>query len=233
MSIYENTGNMIAFCVLATVMGAVVGVFLDSTAWRLASGGKIVEEDRFFPHPQSSAVFSILTVLCLLRFDLSVICLRNLVFLCCLFCLALVDLRNYIIPDECLMISVAAWVAAIPFAFREYGGWISIFQNLLASVMYGGGMLVLSLAMDYILKKKSLGGGDIKLIAVIGLYLGKIASLFVLLFACVLGLLFVMIYGKSKKGTGEQIPFGPAIAAAGWLMLMYGSKLVVWYMVKI
>ena len=46
-------------------------------------------------------VFSLVTVLCLLRFDLTVLCLRNWVFLGCLFLLTLTDLDAMIIPDGC------------------------------------------------------------------------------------------------------------------------------------
>ena len=181
-------------------------------------------------YPVTEALFAALTVLCLLRFDLSVICLRNLVFLCCLFCLALVDLESYIIPDGCLILSAAVWVAAIPFAFSEYGGWSGILLNLLAAVVYGGGMLGISLLLERLLKKESLGGGDIKLFAVMGLYLGLAASMFALLLACILGLVFAGLRRKNGEESGAPIPFGPAIAAASGLMLLYGSPLVNWYL---
>lgn len=181
-------------------------------------------------YPLTEALFAVLTVLCLLKFDLSVLCLRNQIFLCCLYCLTLVDLESYIIPDGCLLISAAAWVAAIPFAWSEYGGWSGVLFSLLSAVAYGGGMFLCSLIMDHILKKDSLGGGDIKLFAVMGLYLGMLPSLFALLLACILGLVFAVMNTKRNENSGGQIPFGPAIAAAIWIMLLYGSHLVEWYM---
>lgn len=181
-------------------------------------------------YPVSEALFAALTVLCLLRFDLSVMFFRNLAFLCCLFCLALVDMECYIIPDGCLIFAVIVWAAAIPFAFSEYGGWFGILRSLLAAVVYGGGMLGISLLMDWLMKKESLGGGDIKLFAVMGLYLGLTASMFALLLACILGLAFAGIRRKSGNESGAQIPFGPAIAVASGWMLMYGSPVVDWYL---
>ena len=50
----------------------------------------------------------------------------------------------------------------------------------------------MSLIMDRVLKKESLGGGDIKLFAVIGLYLGLVGTLFALMLACVLGLMMAL-----------------------------------------
>lgn len=168
-----------------------------------------------------------ITVLCLLRFDLTVLCLRNYVFLCCLFCLSLVDLEDYTIPDGCLLISAAVWLIAQPLVGH---GWKEALLRLLAAVVFGGGLLLLSLLMDRILKKDSLGGGDIKLFFVVGLYLGFASTLFSLLLACVLGLLFAILRKRSGNEEGEQIPFGPSIATAAAVMLLFGDPMVRWYL---
>ena len=94
---------------------------------------------------------------------------------------------------------------------------------------FGGGLLLLSLLMDRILKRDSLGGCDIKLYFVVGLYLGIAATLFSLLLACVLGLLFAFLRNRFGKAIGEPIPFGPSIAAAAAVMLLFGDPLVRWY----
>ena len=114
------------------------------------------------------------TVVCLLRYDLTVLCLRNYIFLCCLFCLSLVDLEDYTIPDGCLLVSAAVWLLALPFLHMS---WKESLLHLLAALVFGGGLLLLSLAMDRILKKDTLGGGDIKLYFVVGLYPGPAVCL--------------------------------------------------------
>ena len=172
-------------------------------------------------------LFAALTVACLLRFDLTILCLRNWVMICCLFCLALVDLESYEIPDGCLLISLAAWLLALPFL---WAGWKDALWHLLAALVFGGGLLLLSLIMDKVLKKDSLGGGDIKLYFVVGLYLGFAATLFSLLLACVLGLLFALLRKRFGKAISEQIPFGPSIAAAAAVMLLFGDPMVRWYL---
>lgn len=171
--------------------------------------------------------FALMAVLCLLRFDLSAVFLRNLVFGCCLFCLSLVDLEILIIPDGCLITAALAWAVALPFSSMGMG---EIILHLLAALLYGGGILLLSLAADHILKKESLGGGDIKLFAVMGLYLGMTASLFAMLLSCILGLLFALPRKMNMTGQDEHFPFGPSIAAAIWIMLLYGQPLVNWYL---
>ena len=168
-------------------------------------------------------VFALATVLCLLRFDLTALCLRNWVFLGCLFLLTLTDLDAMIIPDGCHVVALLAWLAALPFVGMGRG---EIITHLIAGVALGGGLLLISLAMDRIMGRDTLGGGDIKLLAVVGLYLGPIGALFALVLACVIGLLFHAL----MRGEGARpFPFGPSIAVAAAAMLLYGAPLVAWY----
>lgn len=257
MSIYDDKGLLIYCCAVAGLLGAVMGSFLNCAALRLAHGepfmkgrsrcpecGQTLGPADLIPvfswlllrgkcrycgknisarYVLTELVFAALTAGCLLRFDLTLLCLRNWIFICCLFCLSLADIEGYIIPDGCLVIPAAAWIAAAPFAGM---GLSELGSGLLAGLVFGGGMLLMSLAMDRLLKKESLGGGDIKLFAVVGLYLGFMGTLFALLLSCVLGLLCAAL---TRKRRGEQIPFGPAIAAATLIMLFCGEGLVNWY----
>jgi leader peptidase (prepilin peptidase)/N-methyltransferase len=168
--------------------------------------------------------FAALTVVCLLRFDLTVIALRNWIFLGCLFCLSLVDLEKFEIPDGCLAVAAGAWLIALPFDpdWRQ-----TLVRGLIAAALFGGGILLLSIVMDKALKRESLGGGDVKLLAVCGLYLGTVGTLFCLILACVLGLLLGALR-KTKKG--DPIPFGPAIALAAACVLLFGSGLIERYL---
>ena len=176
-------------------------------------------------YPLTELAFALLTVLCLLRFDLTVLCLRNWIFLGCLFCLSLVDLEAYIIPDGCLLTALAAYLAALPL-LRP--GWAAVGRGVLAGLLFGGGLLLLSLLMDRILKKESLGGGDVKLFAVIGLYLGLVGTLFTMLLACVIGLLLGLLLRRGEGG--KPIPFGPAISLAAAFVLLYGDGMINWYL---
>ena len=176
-------------------------------------------------YPLTELAFAVLTVLCLLRFDLTVLCLRNWIFLCCLFCLSLVDLECLTIPDGCLLTAVGAWVLALPFLKP---GWAEILRHVLAGLAFGGGILLVSILMDKLLGKESLGGGDVKLFAVVGLYLGFVSTLFCVMLSCVFGLLFALLLNRGGKG--RAIPFGPSISAAAAFMLLYGQGLVQWYL---
>ena len=174
-------------------------------------------------YPLTELVAGALGVLCLLRFGLSVLFLRNMAFLCCLFCLSLVDWEISEIPDGCLIVAAAAWALAAPFLYRSWG---EAGLALAAGLAFGLALLLCSLAMDRLLKKESLGGGDIKLFAVVGLYLGFTETLLALILACVLGL---ALAAALRRRAGEPFPFGPAISASAAVMLLWGQGLADWY----
>ena len=196
----------------------------------LISGGKCryCGDPISIRYPMTELFFAGLSVICLLRCDLSLLFARDMVLICCLFCLSLVDLECQIIPDGCLVISAAAWLIYAVVCPGESGILMTLGSGLLSAVIYGGGILVISLIMDKVLGRESLGGGDVKLFAVAGLYLGLIGSLFAMLLACLIGLVSAAFLRKG--GRSAAFPFGPSIAAAIWLMLMFGGGLVSWYM---
>ena len=265
MSIYDSQSLLIYCVIVAAIIGAVAGSFLNCAAWRITHGesfltgrshctacGHVLGPLELIPvfswviqkgkckscgqkisvrYPLTELFFAAVTVICLLRFDLTVLCLRNFLFLCCLFLLTLTDLEDMIIPDGCHIAAVIIWAVAAPFL---YSSWWNVLYSILAAVVYGGGLLAVSLLLDRILGRDSLGGGDIKLFAVIGLYLGMIGTLFTVMIACIVGLLVhaIMKAGSSKNDAsqeGAQFPFGPYIAFAAAIMLLFGEPLIRWY----
>lgn len=244
--------------VLALVLGAAFGSFLNCAAYRVARGESFVSGRSVCPkcghtlaprdlvpivswlflhgkcrycgervsarYPLSEAAFAALTLACVLRFDLTLVCARNLVFLGCLFMLSLTDLDAYLVPDGCLLAAALAWAATAPFLGQS---WAWAGKSLLAAVVYGGGLLLISLVMDRVTGRDTLGGGDIKLFAVSGLYLGLLGGLFALIIACVLGLAFAKLL---RRGAREAFPFAPSVALATAGMLLFGDGLTAWYL---
>ena len=84
-------------------------------------------------------------------------------------------------------------------------------------------MLAISLLFDFVMKKESLGGGDIKLFFMTGLYLGLGIGISNLLLSCLAGLLMSAVLKKRK------IPFGPAISLATFVSIMFGPTVIRWY----
>lgn len=164
----------------------------------------------------------VLSVLMVRHYGISVLFVRNMILVYCLFGLSIVDLRIYIIPDGYLLVSLLAFVISSFFLDLPYR--MVLKDGFFGGITIAGMLYIISLIFDHITKKESLGGGDIKLFFVVGLYLGFACSLLNLLIACVIGLLFV---GISKQ---NKIPFGPSISVATVFTLLYGMAIVNWYL---
>lgn len=155
------------------------------------------------------------------RFGLTADALTALVLISCLFSLSLVDLEIQIIPDRFLLIPAAARLLQLALEGRLLSG-------LIPALIFGGGLLALSLIMDKILKKDSMGGGDIKLMAVLGLFFSIPECLLLLVMACILGILIASLLMRVREDT--PFPFGPALSLAAWFTLLFGNGITSWYL---
>ena len=96
----------------------------------------------------------------------------------------------------------------------------------------GGGLLLLLLGYERLRQVDAMGGGDIKLLALTGLYLGWKGNLLCLLLACVLGIVFALATQKRRAAQedGRLIPWGPSIAAAALVTLLWGDGVIAAYL---
>lgn len=147
--------------------------------------------------------------------------LQYLGMICVLYEISLCDLKKYEIPDGCILFGIVWWLV---FELLLKASLKDIGISVAVAFCISGSLLLISLLMDKLLQKETLGGGDIKLEFLCCLYLPVLNNLFALVVACLLGLLFILI---SKK---EMIPFGPSIALGWYLTVLFGSEIISWYM---
>ncbi len=156
---------------------------------------------------------------------------RNWILTGCLFLVALTDLECFEIYDGVLIFGFINYlVFAILQGVLKISDLKSLGFSMLAGFVTGAVMLGASLIMDRILKKNSLGGGDIKLYALLGLYLGFYGAYELVLLSCILGLLFVGIRKLIKPDAPKEFPFGPAIALSGYILLLTEEYVTKWYL---
>lgn len=146
---------------------------------------------------------------------------RDLVLVTLLLGLSLVDLDSYIIPDGFIIVGIINWLIGILFVSDKLA---YLKEGLIGGFGIGLFILLLSLIMDKVLKKESLGGGDIKLLFMVCLYVGLFEGILLLIVSCVIGLLFVVLLKKNK------IPFGPSISMGTFIVLMFGNLILNWYL---
>ena len=113
------------------------------------------------------------------------------------------DIKYLVIPDEILIFFIGYFL--IIFGLRD--GIINVSINLVSGILMFSLMYLIMLIGNFLFKKESLGGGDIKLMFVIGLVLHPLLSLFVIFFGSLLALpVSLIILWKTKR---NLVPFGP------------------------
>lgn len=174
-------------------------------------------------YPLTEALLAAVYVALLLKFDLTLTLVTHLIFASCLFCLSLVDLDTQIIPDRFIVIPILARCLELLLS----GGLRGLLSGALPGLVIAGSVLLLSLIMDKVLKKDTMGGGDIKLLFVIGLFLPLGQCLLMVMIACVVGIVMASLLMKVSPET--PFPFGPALSLAAVVTLFIGAPVLDWY----
>jgi leader peptidase (prepilin peptidase)/N-methyltransferase len=189
----------------------------------------------------SEIILAVAFMLLVLRFNISEELLRALIFTCLLMAIALIDLESFIIPDKLIISGIIIWIATLPLMpdpLKNAG------YGIIGGLSVAFGLFTLSIIFDKIKGQETLGGGDIKLFFVTGLYLGPMQNLLNLIIACIVGIFFTFVFGNSihKKAMGntenyeksgkfsKPVPFGPSIAFATLVTMLAGKYIISWYL---
>lgn len=134
-----------------------------------------------------------------------------------------IDLRHRIIPD---VISLPGIVLGFFFSFFVQSPSV---VNSLIGILVGGVLFYLSAVLgEFLFKKESMGGGDIKLAMMLGAFMGWQKILLVFLLSAVLGATvggIAIFFSKNVKET-KMIPFGPFLALGTILAVFLGDVLI-------
>ena len=142
-------------------------------------------------------------------------------FLAALIAITAIDLSHQIIPDVITLPGILAGVLS-----NLATGRVTWLESLLGIVVGGGIFLVIILA-----SRGGMGGGDMKLGAMLGAFLGwKLGLLALLLGVLTGGTVALCLLMLGRKGRKEAIPFGPFLALGGAITLLWGEPLLGWYL---
>lgn len=165
-------------------------------------------------YPVFEFLSGLLFALSYVVFGLSLNMLLSIVFISMLLIIIISDYQTMIILDSILVIFGLAIILIKYFIV----GYPSILYSLLDGVIAFVFMLVLKLFGDFLFKKESMGGGDIKLLGIFGIMFGYIMSMFIVFMAAFIGLPISLIILKKNKS--HEIPFGPFLAIAAIIVLL-------------
>jgi leader peptidase (prepilin peptidase)/N-methyltransferase len=177
------------------------------------------------------------TVIFYLKFGLSMELIFFFLFIASLIVITFIDLRHRIIPDVISLPGIGVGLAAST-VLAWSGDWPQLWSGVLNSIIgiVAGGGVLFAVAGAYYLAtgKEGMGGGDIKLLAMIGAFLGwkgVMVTLFTSSFAgAVVGGLLMLFFGKDRK---YAVPFGPFLAMGAVVHLLSGEGLIDWYILMV
>ncbi len=176
-------------------------------------------------YPMVELLTGLFALACSLSFGPTLHGLVVFAFIATLIVVTFIDLDHRIIPDTISL-------PGIPIFFL---GSLAVptvtWQSSAMGILVGGGSLF-AVAWGYqrLTGREGMGGGDIKLLAMIGAVVGWQGVLFTIFAASAIGTLIgVLAMVRSGKGMRLAVPFGPFLSAGAVIYLFFGAKLIFWY----
>lgn len=147
--------------------------------------------------------------------------ISGFIFILLLLPLAVIDIKHKILPDKLTLTGMACG-----FILSFISPHISPLEAM-AGVLAGGGALLLVALVS----RGGMGGGDIKLMLLIGAFLGPIFALITIFLAAFLGLLAALPAIITRNlGLKSRLPFGPFLALAAYILWYFGPELISLYL---
>jgi len=249
--------------VLAGLLGLAVGSFLNVLIYRLPRKRKVVFERSACPHCGASIPFyhniplisfamlggkcrecrkaisfryplvELLTAACYLCFlsldGLTAAWAAHCWLASTLIVIIFVDLEFQIVPNKLTYTGIIVGLATSTVVTPP-----GIVNSVIGLLMGGGSLLAMAYLGEWLFKKEAMGGGDIKMAAMLGAFVGWQKVLLIFIGGAVIGLIISVVWMMiSKKIRSERIiPFGPFLALASFFVLVYGDRLLRFYIDK-
>ena len=179
-------------------------------------------------YPLIEAATGLVSWLVFHRFGLGPAYFVYFVYGASLLAVSVIDLEHRIIPDEISLSGIV--IGLVLAALSPVVGFMDgvTFLDAVVGLFVGGGsLLLLGMAYEAVRKQEGIGGGDIKLLAMIGAFTGWKGVLFTVfggsLFASVVGITLMVV----RRTNGQvPIPFGPFLSGASFVYVLAGDRLL-------
>lgn len=162
---------------------------------------------------------------CLRRFGLTAAAPAAALFCCLMIVLAAIDVEHLILPDRITLPGIVVGLALQ--SWLPWGG----LRSAAAGVVVGGGVLLAVWGTWYLVRREEgMGLGDVKMLALIGAFLGWKGALVALFVAALSGALtgLALMWGRGV-GMKAKLPFGAFLALGGLVALFVGRDIADWY----
>ncbi len=246
---------MVFLTVLAGLFGAAIGSFLNVCIYRIPAEESIVRPASRCPQCKSpircydnipilswmilkgkcrdcgeeiparyaivEALTALVSIVLFLKFGPTMMFISAFAFSAALIVITFIDLDHQIIPDVISLPGIPIFFLAAVF-FMDLS-W----KDSLIGILLGGGILYLIAFFYYLFtRREGMGGGDIKLLAMLGAFLGWKSLLFILLVSSFLGAIAgITLMALKGANLKYAVPFGPFLAIAAFAYIFYGHVL--------
>jgi len=175
-------------------------------------------------YPIIELIIAIIFLFLFNKFGLCIYFVKYAVITSLLIIVTLIDLKTQEIPDGLIIFGLIAGLL-----FNLYYIKSDMLQGILGFLLGGGTFLIIAMVTQ-----GAMGGGDIKLMAVLGLFFGWKMIILIALLSFLLGAIISLILIATKiKGRKDFIPFGPFISIAALITIFYGQQIFQLYMLSI
>lgn len=177
-------------------------------------------------YPTVELLTAVCSILVAIHFGVSILMLAGLIFVWLLISVTFIDLETLLVPD----------VLTLPFLWLGLlASLFNLFTNsrdaIIGAVAGYSVLWLINRTYQHITKNPGMGHGDFKLLAGLGAWLGWQLLPFILFIASALGSIvgigLIICKNYSRR---TMIPFGPFLALSGLLTLLWGEKLLQWYL---
>jgi leader peptidase (prepilin peptidase) / N-methyltransferase len=244
---------------IAAIVGAAIGSFLNVCITRLPEGESVVSPRSRCPgcaaaigwrdnvpvlswlalrarcracgrgisalYPAVELATALIWMAAVARHGLAWEALAVAVFFTLLLGIAVTDARTYLIPDE---FTLGGLVIGLLLSLAPNG--ITFWQSLGGAALGFGLLYLTGLLGEWWMKKPAMGGGDIKMMAMVGAFLGPVGAVLTIFLGALVGtVIFLPISLRTKK----LVPFGIFLAVGAAVTEVWGGAIVRWYTVSV
>jgi len=251
--------NDAVFIALAALVGAVIGSFLNVCIYRLPLGKSIVwpasacetcgrelswyenlpivswvalgarcrtcKAPLSIRHPIIEAIAAVMFGAAAWYYGPTILLASRLVFGCALIVLFAIDLEHHLLPNKVTLPGIGVGLA---FSVVTEPGWPAC---LLGAVVGGGSLWLIAEGYYRLRHEEGLGMGDVKMLAMIGAFIGWQLTIVTLMMASVAGSVVGLLLIAARKGDMKYaLPFGTFLAMGAALAATVGPGLLSWYL---
>lgn len=246
--------------IISIIFGAIIGSFLNVCIFRLPKEESIVTPRSHCPHcnrpiafydnfplmsyfllggkcryckknislqyPLVEGITALCSLLLFLKYGPSLSYLFYFAFVSALIVITVIDLYHQIIPDMISLPGIGVGLLSSLIVPQN-----TFLNSLFGTILGGGSLFLVGTGYQWIFKREGMGGGDVKLLAMIGAFLGWKAVIITILLSSLIGsitgIIVIILKGKDFK---YAIPFGPFLSLGAVISLFYGNLLINWYL---